>query len=956
MEDQQPSQEPTSKNGFPETKQTFPKLSRRGFLQGAIISAAVASGAGALSLSGTNTVQGQTEATPTAVSTPAPTATPITLPPIEQPTLTQETWIEPWIWRPGDWPGQQLHMNVVENENPGPAEGLGNPNPILFSYGGITPGPTIRMRGNETLLLKLRNMLGEDTGITPVKEYPDLAALGPASTPNKPNPFRDRITEKATEKSTNNGNYREDWCLGEHTNGLHSTHVTNLHTHGLHVRPSENPDGTQSDNVILRIMPQADYRRRLSAEDPSCRFLRPNEQVGEGNYEFRLGDVMRDQRQIGQPPQPHPPGTHWYHPHSHGATHNQVASGMAGFLIIEGDVDEAINTAITGSPVINPEQKSSNGYDYRERLMLIQRVFLAAADADSPNNELKKPKQQVAPTVNGLNQPKTITMRPGAVERWRVLNGSVDGRGYKRFMVLAGEYGTNANGRLSRFINESELDSTPMTLREIEDAKVQLYQLAMDGVTLVDENGDYFVKDLATQGEQEIVNSLVDNDDGTVEGFLNYIEACFASPEAVKNAYMRPNEVYMAPANRTDLFFQAPSAGVYTVVAKSVMIHGDQAQLTAQTTLTGSGNFNVPQDIVVAYVSVSGAPFAPNFNVVNQINAALPSAPPYLQPITDEELEITEAEAERRGKPEEAGLYRTRDVSYSGWGSADYPLVTTELNEAFREFVETDMDKETTLENLVYAEVNEGSGVYSLLAPLVRTMAINHHFSAGATTPPRKFDPTDPDTPHMLTGSAEEWALYNNSITLWGDPTVKPEGQYAGHFIGYPVTRGEGQARFRENPEQFQIMTKAVDHPFHIHINPFHVLRLEVPDQDGNLVNILDEPRWQDVIWIPRNGGRIVFRSRFPDYIGVSVNHCHILQHEDNGMMQIVTYTQLPEDANYVARPAVTTFSASEEEANEVFRRPTLEESYGQSTQFVDPNNTGQVFPGFPVPPPELDV
>ena len=31
-------------------------------------------------------------------------------------------------------------------------------------------------------------------------------------------------------------------------------------------------------------------------------------------------------------------------------------------------------------------------------------------------------------------------MRPGAVERWRVLNGSVDGRGYKRFMVVKGQY------------------------------------------------------------------------------------------------------------------------------------------------------------------------------------------------------------------------------------------------------------------------------------------------------------------------------------------------------------------------------------------------------------------------------------------------------------------------------------------------------------------------------------
>lgn len=64
---------------------------------------------------------------------------------------------------------------------------------------------------------------------------------------------------------------------------MHAVHVTNLHTHGLHVRPGLNPDGSVSDNIILRIMPQADFRAR-EASGPECRFLRVNEQVGEANY------------------------------------------------------------------------------------------------------------------------------------------------------------------------------------------------------------------------------------------------------------------------------------------------------------------------------------------------------------------------------------------------------------------------------------------------------------------------------------------------------------------------------------------------------------------------------------------------------------------------------------------------------------------------------------------------
>ncbi len=278
-----------------------------------------------------------------------------------------ETWVEPWVWRPGQWPGQQLHLNVVENENPGPIVGFGNPSAVLFSYNGATPGPTIRMKGDETLSVRLRNMLGQNFGSTTVGPYPDLAALPSAEAQNA-----------ATAKAEQNGQVRQDFCLGEHTNGVHSIRTTNLHTHGLHVRPGRNPDGSHSDNVILRIIDQADFeRRQQQADDPACDFLdsfdqttylRDDEQTGFGDYEFRLGDVQ------GDAAQPHPPGTHWYHPHSHGSTHNQVASGMAGFLIIEGDVDAAINQHLTGDPSPDPQRKLQP-YDYIERLMFIQRVL-----------------------------------------------------------------------------------------------------------------------------------------------------------------------------------------------------------------------------------------------------------------------------------------------------------------------------------------------------------------------------------------------------------------------------------------------------------------------------------------------------------------------------------------------------------------------------------------------------
>ena len=103
------------------------------------------------------------------------------------PGTAVDTWSEPWVWRPWDWPSGQLHLSLVENAAPVAVTGSGfeNVRPLLFSYGGITPGPTIRMFGDDTLKVKLRNHLGLDQGFTSVGPSPDLGALPPGVDPNQ---------------------------------------------------------------------------------------------------------------------------------------------------------------------------------------------------------------------------------------------------------------------------------------------------------------------------------------------------------------------------------------------------------------------------------------------------------------------------------------------------------------------------------------------------------------------------------------------------------------------------------------------------------------------------------------------------------------------------------------------------------------------------------------------------
>lgn len=72
--------------------------------------------------------------------------------------------------------------------------------------------------------------------------------------------------------------------------------------------------------------------------------------------------------------------------------------------------------------------------------------------------------------------------------------------------------------------------------------------------------------------------------------------------------------------------------------------------------------------------------------------------------------------------------------------------------------------------------------------------------------------------------------------------------------------------------------TSHMAHPFHIHAWAFQV----VDRGDGK-----PDPGWKDTVEIPV-GAKVRIRLNFADFGGKTVYHCHILDHEDIGMMGIV--------------------------------------------------------------------
>ncbi|MGO4192429.1 multicopper oxidase family protein [Arthrobacter sp. YAF17] len=75
------------------------------------------------------------------------------------------------------------------------------------------------------------------------------------------------------------------------------------------------------------------------------------------------------------------------------------------------------------------------------------------------------------------------------------------------------------------------------------------------------------------------------------------------------------------------------------------------------------------------------------------------------------------------------------------------------------------------------------------------------------------------------------------------------------------------------------INTSPMDHPFHLHVWPMQVI-----EDNGRVVDSVD---LRDVVNVRANG-RATVRIAFRDFSGRSAYHCHILDHEDLGMMGVI--------------------------------------------------------------------
>lgn len=166
--------------------------------------------------------------------------------------------------------------------------------------------------------------------------------------------------------------------------------TTNLHVHGLNVSPKGN-----SDNVLLSILP------------------------GESlDYEFAL-------------PKHHASGTYWFHPHHHTSTWAQVSSSLAGSIIVDDNPDPAVtdpdlqrcaSKVFVFSLIRYDTVTNSVGVPQRLRKST---MFNPLTGTDSP--------VLINGVING-----TVSMRPGEIQRWRLINGTFEPLVMLRWLKING--------------------------------------------------------------------------------------------------------------------------------------------------------------------------------------------------------------------------------------------------------------------------------------------------------------------------------------------------------------------------------------------------------------------------------------------------------------------------------------------------------------------------------------
>lgn len=266
------------------------------------------------------------------------------------------------------------------------------------AYNGQYPAPTLETKAaapgeKRQIRVNLRNAFTKS----------DYRALGELAC---------TCTDTVTQSSCVPDEHHGGTCECKDTEGMmchvFDFNLTNLHAHGSHVRPDYATGGGCVEGNGLSC--------RACQNDPDggvhdCYF---SDDVLHRVHPGEGAQVRWDIDEDGT----HHAGLNWYHPHIHGSTAIQVASGATGAWIVRGALDEIAGikkakerVLVFTTPPLNYEPLADGQACDEDHITFNEFSKLATTAATMTN------------LVNGIRRPRML-MAPGQIERWRILHGS----------------------------------------------------------------------------------------------------------------------------------------------------------------------------------------------------------------------------------------------------------------------------------------------------------------------------------------------------------------------------------------------------------------------------------------------------------------------------------------------------------------------------------------------------
>jgi FtsP/CotA-like multicopper oxidase with cupredoxin domain len=471
------------------------------------------------------------------------------------------------------------------------------------------------------------------------------------------------------------------------------------------------------------------------------------------------------------------PGTHWYHAHKHGSTTLNVANGMTGVMVIEGDYDKQIKAFY-----------KTYG-DITEQVIVLNQIGgiprREGGNVSSPGPYF---------SVNGRLQPH-VTMKPGAVQWWRIANTS---------------------------------SRTTLILRV--PAGVTWRQLAQDGVQLTDRNY-----------------------------------------KASENA-----DIVLASGNRADLLVKTAPQGQGATYPINAMLTMDPAIPTTSTQML---------------LSIKTTASQPGDKDVPFMDPA-PTQPPFLDDIKDADITgrktIVFATNRNSGTP----------------GFTKQTIDGKQFNGEVGALVLMNQTEEWKIVNESYAGTNIAHPFHIHINPFQITEVFTPNETMRTTKGTGSV--SVPASSATVTGSGTTftteirpgWVLNipgtgrrivlsvqdNTTLTLTGPigSTAVPRTEFTMDVPRYVFLNSprplEGQCYLDPNDPASWKPCAAAPQP---------------PPTERIWWDVFPIPTGLSVTWAGNTSGTKVpgyfkLRSRFVDYSGYYVIHCHILSHEDTGMMTVV--------------------------------------------------------------------